>query len=181
MSKVLVTGASGLIGSQCVEFFSEKGFEVFGIDNDMRAYFFGEDSSTLSVKEALENKIPNYKCYDTDIRDLSGLEKIFKEHKFEIIIHTAAQPSHDWAAREPLTDFGVNAVGTANLLELYRLHSPESVFIFTSTNKVYGDRPNSLMIEELDTNVLIILVTCILLTKQCLLTIVNILFLEHLK
>jgi len=151
VGKVLVTGASGLIGSQCVEFFHEKGFEVFGIDNNMRAYFFGEDSSTLPVKESLENKIPNYQCHDIDVRDYDGLEKIFKDHKFEIIIHAAAQPSHDWAVKEPLTDFGVNALGTANLLELYRLNSPEGIFIFTSTNKVYGDRPNFLNIKELDT------------------------------
>ncbi|MBI2613591.1 MAG: NAD-dependent epimerase/dehydratase family protein [Candidatus Levybacteria bacterium] len=147
--KILVTGSAGLIGSESVKFFAEKDFEIIGIDNDMRAYFFGKEASTSWNRKFLETKYKNYKHYNLDIRDQEGLEKIFKEHKFDLIIHTAAQPSHDWASKEPLTDFGVNALGTLYLLENFRKYSPSSVFIFTSTNKVYGDTPNSLpLIEE---------------------------------
>lgn len=147
--KVLVTGSAGLIGSESVKFFAEKDFDIVGIDNDMRAYFFGKEASTFWNRKLLEEKYKNYRHYNLDIRDQDRLKKIFKEHKFDLIIHTAAQPSHDWAAKEPLTDFGVNALGTLYLLENFRKYSPESVFIFTSTNKVYGDTPNSLpLIEE---------------------------------
>lgn len=146
--KVLVTGSAGLIGSESVKFFAEKNFDIVGIDNDMRAYFFGKEASTSWNRKLLEKKYKNYKHYDLDIRDQEKLKKIFKEHKFDLIIHTAAQPSHDWAAKEPLTDFGVNALGTAYLLENFRKYSPESVFIFTSTNKVYGDTPNKLPLIE---------------------------------
>ncbi len=141
--KTLITGSSGLIGSQACYFFYNKGYDIVGIDNDMRSYFFGKDGSNKknlnNLKKVLGKK---YTHYPIDIRDYKKLEEIFKNHKFDIIIHTAAQPSHDWAAKEPITDFHINAVGTFNLLELTRLHNKEATFIFTSTNKVYGDRPN---------------------------------------
>lgn len=142
--KALVTGSAGLIGSQSSLFFHDKGFEIIGIDNDMRSYFFGEDSSTEASKQNLEKDLTNYKHHNCDIRNLDALEEIFKAEgdAISIIIHTAAQPSHDWAAKEPLTDFSVNAIGTMNLLELTRKYCPKATFIFTSTNKVYGDRPN---------------------------------------
>lgn len=148
--KILITGSAGLIGSESVKFFAEKGFEIHGIDNNMRKYFFGEEASTDWSRKLLEKSLKeNYIHYKVDIRDYKNLEEIFKKNKFELIIHTAAQPSHDWAAKEPLTDFGVNATGTLNLLELYRQYSPKGVFIFTSTNKVYGDTPNRLPLREL--------------------------------
>lgn len=146
--KALVTGSAGLIGSESVKFFAEKGFDIVGVDNDMRAYFFGKEASTFWNKQILEKKYKNYKHYNIDIRDQEKLQKLFKEHKFDLIIHTAAQPSHDWAAKEPLTDFGINALGTLYLLENFRKYSPEAVFIFTSTNKVYGDTPNKLPLIE---------------------------------
>lgn len=149
--KILVTGSAGLIGSEAVKHYCAGGHDVHGIDNDMRKYFFGEGASTDWNRKQLEQTFPNYTHHSLDIRDLAGLESLFKEHRFDRIIHTAAQPSHDWAAKEPLTDFGVNAQGTLNLLELTRLHSPEAVFIFTSTNKVYGDTPNALPLLELET------------------------------
>ncbi len=148
--KLLVTGSAGLIGSESVKFFTQKGFDVYGIDNDMRAYFFGREASTKWNLETLK-KIKNYRHYDADIRDERKMKTIFKEHRFELIIHTAAQPSHDWAAKEPLTDFTINALGTHILLENFRKHCPDAVFIFTSTNKVYGDRPNTLPVGELKT------------------------------
>lgn len=148
--KVLITGSAGLIGSESVKFFAEKGFEIHGIDNNMRKYFFGEEASTDWSRKILEKTLKNnYHHYKVDIRDYVKLEDIFKKNKFELIIHTAAQPSHDWAAKEPLTDFSVNATGTLNLLELYRQYSSDGVFIFTSTNKVYGDTPNLLALREL--------------------------------
>ncbi len=147
--RVLITGSNGLIGSESVKFFIEKGFEVQGIDNNMRKYFFGDDASTEWNRELLEKTYRRYKHYNVDIRDNNKIEDIFKSQRFELIIHTAAQPSHDWAAKEPITDFTINANGTLILLENYRKYSPDGVFIFTSTNKVYGDRPNSLpFIEE---------------------------------
>jgi len=148
--KTLITGSNGLIGSQCVKFFSQQG-EVIGIDNDMRSYFFGDESSTKSVGEDLKNKIENFTQYDIDIRNKDDINTLFQEHDFDLIIHTAAQPSHDWASKEPITDFEVNALGTINLLESYRTYSPNAVFIFTSTNKVYGDNPNRLNLVESDT------------------------------
>lgn len=146
----IITGASGLIGSQCVEFMIAKGMQVVGIDNDMRSYFFGPDASTKPVGSALTEKHgKKYIHYNVDIRDEKKINDIFKTHIADLVIHTAAQPSHDWAAKEPLTDFSINATGTMILLEACRNHSPESVFIFTSTNKVYGDLPNFLnLIEE---------------------------------
>jgi len=150
MNIAIITGSAGLIGSEAVSFFSNKFDLIIGIDNDMRAYFFGTDASTDWNKQALEQKFSNYRHYNIDIRNIEDLQKLFEEYHNDIklIVHTAAQPSHDWAAREPLTDFSVNATGTLNLLELTRQHCPEAVFIFTSTNKVYGDNPNLLPLIE---------------------------------
>lgn len=152
MNIALITGSGGLIGAEAVRFFSQQGFTVVGIDNDMRKAFFGDDASTSWSVDKLKETIPNYIHHACDIRDTSALESIFKEYQTDIklIIHTAAQPSHDWAARDPHTDFSVNAVGTLNMLQCTRDHCPKAVFIFTSTNKVYGDRPNSLPLVELD-------------------------------
>jgi CDP-paratose 2-epimerase len=123
-----------------------------GIDNDMRARFFGPDASTGKTRKQLESTLKNYLHFEADIRDFAAIETIFKKFGQDIkaIVHTAAQPSHDWAAREPHTDFGVNAVGTLNVLEAARLHCPEAAFIFTSTNKVYGDTPNRLPLVALE-------------------------------
>jgi len=148
---VLVTGSAGLIGSEAVSFFCKNGFEVIGIDNNMRAYFFGEEGSTKETAVKNIGLFKNYKHYNADIRDGQAIENIFKKHSFDLIIHTAAQPSHDWAAKEPQTDFSVNANGTLMLLENFRKYSPEAVFIFTSTNKVYGDTPNYLPLIEKET------------------------------
>jgi len=150
---VIVTGSAGLIGSQAVDFFSAKGFKVVGIDNDMRAYFFGADGSTQWNRKRLTRDIASYDHRDIDIRDLESLRKIYQAFQSDIklIIHTAAQPSHDWAAKEPFTDFSINASATLNLLELTRQYCPEAVFIFTSTNKVYGDTPNRLPLVEQET------------------------------
>ncbi len=153
MTTVIVTGSAGLIGSQSVDFFIQKGFNVVGIDNDMRAFFFGKSASTKWNRNLLIEKYgSNYKHYDLDIRDRTEIENLFKEYSTDIdlIIHTAAQPSHDWAAKDPHTDFTVNANGTLVLLEATRQYCPKAVFIFTSTNKVYGDTPNFLPLEELE-------------------------------
>lgn len=152
MNVALITGSNGLIGGESVEFFSNKFDLIIGIDNNMRAYFFGRDGSTNWNRKRLEEKYANYKCKNIDIRDYNALENIFNEFNSDIklIIHTAAQPSHDWAANEPLTDFNVNASATLNLLELTRQYSPAATFIFTSTNKVYGDNPNFLPLIELE-------------------------------
>ena len=153
MDIALITGSSGLIGSEAALFFAEKGFKIIGIDNDMRRYFFGQEASTAWNLKRLSEELTDFEHYDVDIRDLQDLEKIFMKHASDIkvIIHTAAQPSHDWAAKEPFTDFSINANGTLNLLEMTRRHCPDAVFEFTSTNKVYGDLPNGLPLEELDT------------------------------
>lgn len=153
MKIALVTGSAGLIGSQACEFFHNKGYKIIGIDNDMRSYFFGDSASTDASRVSLQEKLENYTHYTVDIRNYKGLEEIFSIYSsdIEIVIHTAAQPSHDWAAKEPLTDFSINATGTMNMLELTRLNCPKATFIFTSTNKVYGDRPNYLEIKELET------------------------------
>src|SRR5688500_15728411 len=150
MKICIITGSSGLIGSDAVTFFADKFDKIIGIDNNMRARFFGPDASTEWNTQRLKNSIPNFEHSDLDIRDYASLEQLFSElgKDTSLIIHTAAQPSHDWAAREPITDFTVNANGTLNLLELTRLHCPEATFIFTSTNKVYGDTPNYLPLVE---------------------------------
>ena len=153
MGVVLVSGSAGLIGAETVRRFARGGYTVAGIDNDMRAYFFGPEGSTKWAADALQRELRNYRHHTADIRDYNALDKLFQEYAGEIVlvVHTAAQPSHDWAAREPLTDFGVNALGTLHMLELARRHCPEAPFIFTSTNKVYGDAPNSLPLIELET------------------------------
>lgn len=150
MSIALVTGSAGLIGAQTARFFSAKGFDVVGIDNDMRRYFFGEEASTNWSRRRLEEELRNYSHHDADIRDAGAVEKIFGRYgkDIAIVVHTAAQPSHDWAAKEPFTDFSVNANGTLNVLETAREHCPGATFIFTSTNKVYGDTPNHLPLVE---------------------------------
>ncbi|HEV8284105.1 MAG TPA: NAD-dependent epimerase/dehydratase family protein [Chitinophagaceae bacterium] len=153
MSVAIITGSAGLIGSESVEFFSSKFDTIIGIDNNMREYFFGDDGSTEWNKNRLEKTVSNYKHYKTDIRSYGEIEQIFNNYNTDIrlIIHTAAQPSHDWAAKEPLIDFHVNATGTLNLLEVTRQYCPKAVFIFTSTNKVYGDNPNLLPLVEKET------------------------------
>ena len=153
MPVVIVTGSAGLIGAETVRRFTQEGYTVAGIDNDMRSYFFGEEASTQWAANRLKDEFSNYHHHPTDIRNYSNLEEVFQEYgdDIELIVHTAAQPSHDWAAKEPLTDFGVNATGTLNMLELTRLPALKAPFIFTSTNKVYGDAPNSLPLIEQDT------------------------------
>ncbi len=148
---ILVTGSAGLIGSESVRWFCERGFFVVGVDNDMRRYFFGAEASTQWNRRQLEDKYKNYTHYAIDIRDNTQLENLFSKYNFDLIIHTAAQPSHDWAAKEPITDFTINALSTLLLLEQTRKHCPEAAFIFTSTNKVYGDSPNRLPFRELET------------------------------
>lgn len=149
--KALITGSAGLIGSESAKFFASKGFDIVGIDNNMRSYFFGEEASTDWNRQKIQNHLKKkYLHYNVDIRDNEAIAKIFKQHKFDLIIHTAAQPSHDWAAKEPFTDFSVNATGTLVMLENMRTYCPDAVFIFTSTNKVYGDRPNDLSLIELE-------------------------------
>lgn len=153
MSVVVVTGSSGLIGAAAARFFTAQGFEVVGIDNDMRGYFFGKEASTAWATEKLCRELKDYTHCNIDIRDQQAIDGLFKKYGANIsaIIHTAAQPSHDWAAKEPITDFTVNANGTLVLLEAARQFAPEAVFIFTSTNKVYGDAPNALPLVELPT------------------------------
>ncbi|MCE9613287.1 MAG: NAD-dependent epimerase/dehydratase family protein [Lentisphaerae bacterium] len=150
MSIVIVTGSAGLIGSETSRWFHEQGFDVVGIDNDMRARFFGAEASTAGKRAELEATLPRYRHEALDIRDAEGLGRLFARfgRNIRAVIHTAAQPSHDWAAREPFTDFSVNAQGTLNLLETARQVCPDAVFIFTSTNKVYGDTPNRLPLVE---------------------------------
>lgn len=152
MAIAIVTGSCGLVGSEAVGFFCEKGFEVVGIDNNMRQEFFGKDGSVIWIKKRLIKRYKNYRHYPVDIRNETGIRRIFKKfgRDISLIIHTAAQPSHDWAAKDPKTDFTVNAVATLILLEAFRLYCPEAVFIFTSTNKVYGDKPNYLPLVELE-------------------------------
>lgn len=153
MSIVLITGSSGLIGSESVSFFSQKFDSVIGIDNDLRKYFFGDNASTAWNTDRLVKQYQNFQQFDADIRNFSQIENILRNYGSDIklVIHTAAQPSHDWAVKEPHTDFEVNANGTLNLLEATRRYSPDAVFIFTSTNKVYGDTPNNLPLIELET------------------------------
>ena len=151
MSIALVTGSSGLIGSETVRFFAKQGLSVIGIDNNLRSYFFGPEASTdWNTKKLKEELGHSFTHVDLDIRNQEGIFKLFKEYEknISLVVHTAAQPSHDWAAKEPFTDFSVNANGTLVLLEATRLLAPDAVFIFTSTNKVYGDYPNSLPLVE---------------------------------
>ena len=152
MEAALITGSGGLIGSECVDFFSGKGMECLGIDNNMRKAFFGSDASVEWNLRRLEESNPRYKHYFIDIRDEKAVNSLFAQYSsdIKIIIHTAAQPSHDWAASEPFTDFTVNANGTMVMLEAARKYCPGAVFIFTSTNKVYGDTPNRLPLKELE-------------------------------
>ncbi|MGD1044800.1 MAG: NAD-dependent epimerase/dehydratase family protein [Bacteroidota bacterium] len=153
MKTIIITGAAGLIGSESAKFFCQKGYNVVGIDNDMRKYFFGEQASTKWTLTELESSFTNFKNVNIDIRDLAALTKVFQQYNndIDLVIHAAAQPSHDWAAKEPLTDFTINANGTLNMLEVTRLNAPNAVFVFTSTNKVYGDTPNYLPIVEQET------------------------------
>ncbi|MGH1506388.1 MAG: NAD-dependent epimerase/dehydratase family protein [Acidimicrobiales bacterium] len=152
MKTVIVTGAGGLIGAQSVRYFATLSERVIGVDNDMRAYFFGEEASTSWAVAELRSSLSNYDHQSIDIRDRSAVDALLADHgsDVDLIIHTAAQPSHDWAANEPFTDFDVNAGGTLNLLEATRRHAPDASFIFTSTNKVYGDTPNRLPLVETD-------------------------------
>jgi CDP-paratose 2-epimerase len=153
MAVALITGSAGLIGSEAVSFFVNKGFLVVGIDNDMRRFFFGEQASTAWNRQRLVEEYNNYVHVDEDIRDEKAVEKLFQKYETDIklIIHAAGQPSHDWASKNPVVDFTINANGTLVLLEKARKYCPEAVFIFTSTNKVYGDTPNRLPMVEHET------------------------------
>src|ERR671918_1514027 len=152
MRTIIVTGSAGLIGSETVKRFAKDGARLVGIDNDMRAEFFGAEASTKKTRDDLIANISGYDHHDLDIRDASAVMELFKKQggKIDAVVHTASQPSHDWAARDPQTDFTVNANGTLNLLEAARKFCPEATFVFTSTNKVYGDTPNRLPLRELE-------------------------------
>lgn len=147
---VIVTGSSGLVGSESVKFFCEKGFSVIGIDNNQRRKLFGSIADTTWQKKKLIKKYPNFKHFNCDIVNQRKLENIFKKYNssIKLVIHCAAQPSHDWAKSNPIIDFNINATGTLNILEAVRKYTPKSKFILTSTNKVYGDTPNYLPLEE---------------------------------
>ncbi len=153
MSIAIITGSAGLIGAEAARHFARLGLTIVGIDNDMRRRFFGDDASTRWSRNVLETRLKNYRHVDADIRDASAMREVFVRYGRDIalVIHTAAQPSHDWAARDPVTDFTVNANGTLNLLLMTREFCPEAPFIFCSTNKVYGDRPNTLPLVERET------------------------------
>ena len=153
MAVAVVTGAAGLIGGEAVRFFARQGFDIVGIDNDMRRVFLGPAASTVWHRQAHERSIKGYLHVDADIRDREAMAKVFARHVKDIavVIHTAAQPSHDWAASDPMTDFTVNASATLVLLELARAHCPEAPFLYLSTNKVYGDTPNRLPLVERET------------------------------
>jgi CDP-paratose 2-epimerase len=153
MPTAIVTGSGGLIGSESARYLVEQGFDVIGIDNDMRARFFGPEASTRPVTERLAKELDGFRHVDLDIRDADGAMGLFagSATHIELVVHTAAQPSHDWAAGDPQTDFTVNANGTLNLLQAAREHTPDATFVFVSTNKVYGDRPNFLPLIEADT------------------------------
>ena len=150
MKIALITGSCGLVGSESAIFFSKKGFKIIGIDNNARKFFFGKDGDISWVRSKLKSNLKNYSHLNTDIRNFKGLEKIFRKYKkyIKIIIHAAAQPSHDWAKDKPFIDFDINAKGTLNMLELTRIYCSKVPFIFMSTNKVYGDNPNFLPLEE---------------------------------
>jgi CDP-paratose 2-epimerase len=149
--QVLVTGSSGLIGSEAVRFFDDLDAKVIGIDNNMRAHFFGEHGCTLWNRDRLRATCRNFTHHSLDIRDRDAVDALFASQAFDVVIHTAAQPSHDLAAQRPFDDFDVNAAGTLHLLEACRQHCPETVFVHMSTNKVYGDGPNKITLKECDT------------------------------
>lgn len=153
MPTAIITGSGGLIGSESSTYFIQAGYDVIGLENDMRAQFFGSAASTAATSERLQKSFSEFHWLDLDIRDAGDVESVFARHAhaIELVVHTAAQPSHDWAASAPQVDFGVNANGTLNLLEATRRHSPDAAFIFCSTNKVYGDLPNSLPLIERET------------------------------
>jgi CDP-paratose 2-epimerase len=153
LETVIITGSSGLIGSEAVRFFAEKGMRVIGVDNDMRREFFGDEASTEWNRKRLEEEFQEFHHCSLDIRSEKEMEGLFGEYgnEIDLVIHTAAQPSHDWAAKDPIKDFSVNANGTLVLLEMARRFCPEVVFIHLSTNKVYGDIANSLPLQELET------------------------------
>jgi CDP-paratose 2-epimerase len=150
MAVAIVTGSGGLIGSATVRHFVEAGYDVVGVENDMRARFFGADASTAHVTRRLTETYDAFHHVELDVRDRDGVELLFARHAraLALVVHTAAQPSHDWAAEDPHTDFGVNASGTLNLLQAARDHAPDATFVFTSTNKVYGDLPNRLPLQD---------------------------------
>tara|TARA_B100001564_G_scaffold358481_1_gene377267 strand:- start:514 stop:1572 length:1059 start_codon:yes stop_codon:yes gene_type:complete len=150
MSLAIITGSTGLVGSETVNFFHDKGFDVIGIDNNFRKVFFGKNGSTNWIKTKLIKRNKNFKNFSIDIRSFDKLNKIFKKYKknISVIVHCAAQPSHDYGKNFPFLDFSINATGTLNLLELTKKYCPDSPFIFMSTNKVYGDNPNKLKIFE---------------------------------
>jgi len=153
MATAIVTGSGGLIGSEAVRRLVEAGYHVLGLENDMRASLFGPDASTAHITAALVDRYPEFRSLELDIRDAQGIHALWAKHsrELELIVHAAAQPSHDWAARDPQTDFAINANGTLNLLEATRDHAADATFVFLSTNKVYGDRPNQLTLEERET------------------------------
>jgi CDP-paratose 2-epimerase len=153
VSVAIVTGAGGLIGSETVRFFSQKGLSLVGVDNDMRRQFFGDEASTSWNCQNLQETVSDYEHVDADIRDSAAMDELFSKYgaNISVVVHCAAQPSHDWAASDPVTDFTVNANGTLNLLEMTRTYCPDAVFIYLSTNKVYGDTPNALPLVEKET------------------------------
>jgi CDP-paratose 2-epimerase len=153
MAVAVISGSAGLIGAEAARFFAAKGLDVVGIDNDMRHEFFGAEASTLWARHRLQIELKGYRHFDVDIRDQQSVTDIFGRYNTNVavVVHTAAQPSHDWAAKAPVVDFSVNAVGTLTLLEATRQFCPEACFIFTSTNKVYGDTPNLLPLIEQET------------------------------
>src|SRR3989449_5947499 len=153
MSIAIITGSAGLIGSEAASFLHDKGMSIVGIDNDLRSYFFGTEASTTWKTEELKSRLRNYRHWSIDIRDSGKIFQLFEDlgRDISVVVHAAAQPSHDWAAKDPFTDFAVNADATLALLELTRRHCSSAVFIYTSTNKVYGDTPNLLPLVELET------------------------------
>ncbi len=150
MPVAIITGSGGLIGSESVRHFAAEGFDVIGIENDMRSVFFGPSASTADTTAGLLESVPGFRSEGLDIRDREGVDRLFagQAGQIELIVHAAAQPSHDWAALDPHTDFEINAAGTLNLLEAARRHAPDAPFVFCSTNKVYGARPNDLPLVD---------------------------------
>lgn len=153
MKVAVITGSAGLVGGEAVRYYAKGGYHVVGIDNDMRAFFFGEDASTVWQRDRLKEEFSEYEHFDLDIRDATEIGPILERFgsDIDLVIHAAAQPSHDWAALDPSVDFTVNANGTLVMLELTRRYCSDATFIFISTNKVYGDRPNFLPLVEMET------------------------------